>query len=190
MPPTSAKIPGKLTEAMSDDLPPVYGGEILHVHLDSGETEIEPITAEDARLFLGGNGFAAKLVHEHVTVDTGPLEPGNVVVFAVGPMNATPLQSTNRGVVGFISPLTNGFFDSTFGGTFPRAQKTTGFEAIALHGQATDLSYVRVTDEGATVEEAPDLAGLETYETCREVRRREGRGHGTHVIAIGPAGEN
>jgi aldehyde:ferredoxin oxidoreductase len=86
--------------------------------------------------------------------------------------------------------MTDGFFDSTFGGTFPRAQKTTGFEAVALHGEADDLSYVRVTEDGATVEPAADLAGLDTYETWAEVRAKEGRGYETHALAVGPAGEN
>ena len=175
---------------MSDDLPPVYGGEILHVHLDTGETEREAISPGDARRFLGGNGFAAKLVREHVPTDADAFGPENVVVFAVGPMNATPFQSTSRGVVGTISPMTNGFFDSTFGGTFPRAQKTTGFEAIVLHGRAAEPSYVHVTEEGATLKDADDLSGLDTHETCERVRELEGEGYDDHVIAAGPAGEN
>jgi aldehyde:ferredoxin oxidoreductase len=170
------------------ELPPVYGGEILHVHLDSGETEVESIDPRDARRFLGGNGLAAKAVADHVPADAGPLDPENVVVFAVGPMNATPFQSTSRGVVGFVSPMTNGFFDSTFGGTFPRAQKTTGFEAVVLHGTAPEQSYVSVHEDGADVVPASDLAGLDTYETCGAVRERED-GQDTHVTAVGPAGE-
>ncbi|MFB6192111.1 MAG: aldehyde ferredoxin oxidoreductase family protein [Haloarculaceae archaeon] len=175
---------------MSDDLPPVYGGEILHVHLDSGRTEREAIDPADARRFLGGNGFAAKLIHEHVPADAGPFDPENAVVFAVGPMNLTPFQSTSRGVVGFVSPMTGGFFDSTFGGTFPRALKSTGFEAVALHGRADEPSYVRIDGEGARLEPAEDLLGAGTYETCERVREREGEGYDTHVVAAGPAGEN
>ncbi|MFC6766967.1 aldehyde ferredoxin oxidoreductase N-terminal domain-containing protein, partial [Natrinema soli] len=175
---------------MSDDLPGVYGGEILHVHLDSGETEIEPLDPDDARRFLGGNGFVAKQVADHVPADASALSPENVVAFAVGPMNMTPFQSTSRGIVGFVSPLTDGFFDSTFGGTFPRAQKSTGFDVVVLHGAADDLSYVTIHEDRADVHEAPELAGMETYETCSEVREREGRGYETHVLAAGPAGEN
>jgi aldehyde:ferredoxin oxidoreductase len=175
---------------MADSLPPVYGGEILHVHLDTGETEIEEIDPADARRFLGGNGFVAKQVAEHVPVDADPLDPENVLAMAVGPMNATPFQSTSRGVLGFISPMTNGFFDSTFGGTLPRAQKTTGFEVVVLHGRAPDLSYVLVDGDGAEIKSADDLAGMGTYETCQAVREREGVGYDTHVLANGPAGEN
>ncbi|MES3517855.1 MAG: aldehyde ferredoxin oxidoreductase family protein [Natronomonas sp.] len=175
---------------MTDELPPVYGGEVLHVQLDTDEAETQAIDPEDARRFLGGNGFAAKLVYDHVPPEADPYDPENAVVFSVGPMNLTPFQSTSRGVVGYISPMTNGFFDSTFGGTFPRAQKSTGFEAITITGAAPELSYLLITEDGATVKPAPDLAGADTYETCAAIRDREGEGYDTHVIATGPAGEN
>jgi aldehyde:ferredoxin oxidoreductase len=175
---------------MTNSLPQVYGGEILHVHLDTGDTEIEEIEPRDARRFLGGNGFVAKQVAEHVPVDADPFDPENVLAMAVGPMNGTPFQSTSRGVLGFVSPMTNGFFDSTFGGTLPRAQKTTGFEVVVLHGQAEELSYVLVDENGAAVKAAESLAGLETYETCQAIRDREGVGYDTHVLANGPAGES
>ena len=175
---------------MSTSLPSVYGGRIVHVHLDSGEHEIEPLPPDVARRFLGGNGFAVKVVHDHVPASADAFDPENVVVFTVGPMTGTPFQSTSRGLVGFISPMTGGFFDSTFGGTFPQAQKTTGFDAIVLHGSAEELSYVVIDENGADVKPASDLAGLETYETCEAVREREGKGFDTHVISAGPAGEN
>ena len=101
---------------MTETLPSVYGGEILHVHLDSGEVDAEPIDPETAKQFLGGNGFAAKLVDEHVPTDADPLSPENLLTLSVGPMTGTRFQSTSRGVAGFVSPMTNGFFDSSFGG--------------------------------------------------------------------------
>jgi len=177
------------------DLPAVYGGESLHVHLGSDESDREPIDPADARRFLGGNGFAAKAVYDHVPADADPFAPENVVAFTVGPMNGTPFQSTSRGVVGFVSPQTNGFFDSTFGGTFPRAQKTTGFESVVLHGAADELSYVLIDEDGAEVVPATELAGLDTYETCAEVETLVAEGDDVdaddvHVVAAGPAGEN
>ena len=175
---------------MSHSLPDCYGGEILHVKLNTGNAERERIDPADAQRFLGGNGLAAKLIHEYVPADSDPFDAENVLVFAIGPMTATPFQSTSRGVAGFISPMTNGFFDSTFGGTFPQAQKTTGFDLIALHGKADDLSYVYVDENGAECKDATDLQGKDTYETCEAVRDREGEGYSTHVIAAEPAGEN
>ncbi|MEF8799919.1 MAG: aldehyde ferredoxin oxidoreductase family protein [Halolamina sp.] len=175
---------------MTETLPSVYGGEILHVYLDSGETRAEEIDPEMARKFLGGNGFAAKLVNDHVPDNADPLAPENLAVLAVGPMTGTRFQSTSRGIAGFVSPMTDGFFDSTFGGSFPYAQKTTGFDAIALHGRADEPVYVTVTEDGATLEPAGELAGLDTYETCETIREREGIGYDTHVLAAGPAGEN
>jgi aldehyde:ferredoxin oxidoreductase len=175
---------------MTDDLPDVYGGEVLHVDLDACEDRIEPLDSETARRFLGGNGLAATLVHDHVPTDADAFDPSNVAVFAVGPMTGTPFQSTSRGVVGFVSPMTGGFFDSTFGGTFPAAQKSTGFDAVVLHGRADEPVYVRVDEAGASLEPAAELSGKGTYETCAAIREREGQGYDTHVIAAGQAGEN
>ncbi|WP_198662124.1 aldehyde ferredoxin oxidoreductase family protein [Halorussus litoreus] len=175
---------------MTADLPSVYGGDVLHVDLDAGEHRIESLDSKTARRFLGGNGLAAKLVRDHVPTDADPFDPENVAVFAVGPMTATPFQSTSRGVVGFVSPMTDGFFDSTFGGTFPAAQKSTGFDAIVLHGEADETVYVRVDEDGASLEPAGELSGKGTYDTCAEIREREGQGYDTHVVAAGPAGEN
>jgi aldehyde:ferredoxin oxidoreductase len=175
---------------MADSLPSVYGGEILHVYLDRGEAEAEPIDPTTAKQFLGGNGFAAKTVEDHVPTDADALDPENVLTLSVGPMTGTRFQSTSRGVAGFVSPMTGGFFDSTFGGSFPAAQKTTGFDAITLHGKADEPVYVNVTEEGATLEPADELAGFDTYETCAAIREREGIGYDTHVLAAGPAGEN
>lgn len=174
---------------MTTDLPPVYGGQILHVDLDSGESEQVPVEERDARRFLGGNGFVAQQVAEHVPIDADPLGPENVLAMAVGPMNATAFQSTSRAVLGFLSPMTDGFFDSTFGGTLPQAFKTTGFDVLVIHGQAAELCYLLVTEEGAELRPAPELAGMDTYETCQAIREREGVGYDTHVLANGPAGE-
>lgn len=91
---------------------------------------------------------------EHVPVDADPLDPANVLAMAVGLINATPFQSTSRGVLGFVNPMTNGFFDSTFGGTLPQALKTTGVEAVVLHGRAPEQSYVLVHADGAEVKSA------------------------------------
>jgi aldehyde:ferredoxin oxidoreductase len=176
--------------ATTDALPGVYGGDVLFVDCSTGESHAESLAPDVARQFLGGNGLAAHLVREHVPTDADAFDPENVAVFAVGPMTGTPFQSTSRGVVGFVSPMTGGFFDSTFGGTFPAAQKTTGFDAIVLHGAADEPVYVRVDEDGASLEPAADLTGLDTYETCSEIREREGVGYDTHVIAAGPAGEN
>lgn len=175
---------------MTESLPAVYGGEILNVDVTTGTTSIESLDPRDARRFLGGNGFAAKQIYDAVPADVGPFDPENMAVFAVGPMNLTPFQSTSRGVLGFISPMTNGFFDSTFGGTFPRAQKSTGFDVITVQGRASELSYLRIDETGATLQSAPELAGLDTYETCEAIRDRENAGYDMHVISAGPAGEN
>jgi aldehyde:ferredoxin oxidoreductase len=95
----------------------MYGhhGRLLKIDLSSGESRAEDYSPVFARSFLGGNGFAAKLIRDAVPSGADPLGPENGVVFAVGPLTDTPVWGTSRGHVGGISPLTGFFADSNFG---------------------------------------------------------------------------
>jgi aldehyde:ferredoxin oxidoreductase len=86
----------------------MYGnnGRILKVNLSTGEVKEEIYDEATARLFLGGNGLAAKLIYDNVPFNADPLGPDNAVVFSVGPLTDTPVWGTSRGHVASISPLT------------------------------------------------------------------------------------
>ena len=49
-----------------------YMGIILKVNLTSGEIRREEFDEQFARMFLGGNGFAAKIIYDTVPPDTDP----------------------------------------------------------------------------------------------------------------------
>ena len=61
-----------------------YGGRILHIDLTSGRSRVEPVSEAMARSLLGGNGFAARLLLDHVPPGTDAYDPANAVAFAVG----------------------------------------------------------------------------------------------------------
>ena len=167
----------------------VYGhqGKILNVDLSRGESWQEEYPAEFARMFLGGNGFAASLIRDRVPHDSDPLGPENAVVFAVGPLTDSLIWGTSRGHVASISPLTGLFCDSNFGGDFAVAQKRTGFDAICIEGRSSSPAYVEVTEEGALIHDASGLCGKSTSETMDVLQARHGPG--AVCACIGPAGE-
>lgn len=165
-----------------------YGGRILFVDLTDGSTRTEPVTPELARAFLGGNGFAAHLLHRHVPARVDPFDPANAVVFAVGPITDTTVPGNSRACAATKSPLTGLFFDSTFGGRFPATQKRTGFDAICVTGRAKEPVYLKVTEAGARLEPARALWGTTTRQAVEAIQAREGSD--ADVIAIGPAGEH
>ncbi|MEE9240397.1 MAG: aldehyde ferredoxin oxidoreductase N-terminal domain-containing protein, partial [bacterium] len=103
-----------------------YQGKILHVDLTSKTSRVEEFDEAFARKFLGGNGFAAKILWDSVDPGIDPLSPENVIAFAVGPYTDTAIPSASRACIGSKSPLTGLFFDSTFGGQWPITLKRTG----------------------------------------------------------------
>ncbi len=163
-----------------------YSGRILNVDLSSGETTIRTYDEDFAREYLGGNGFAIRLLYEGLPTGIDPLEPGNMIVFAVGPLTDTLVPGTTRCCAATKSPLTGLFFDSTFGGMFAVAQKRAGFEAVTITGRSPEPVYLLLHEKGAEIKPAADLWGKSTRETNITIQDREG----AEVLSIGPAGEN
>jgi len=165
-----------------------YGGRVLFVDVHSGKTRIEPVSEAMARGLLGGNGFAARLLLDHVPPGIDAYDPANAVVFSVGPVTDTTVPGNSRACVAAKSPLTGLFFDSTFGGRFPATLKRTGFDAVVITGRAPGPVYVKVTESGATLEPARALWGRTTRDTVHAIQAVEGAD--ADVMAIGPAGEH
>lgn len=164
-----------------------YTGRILYIDLNAQKFHIENFDENLARKFLGGNGFAVKILYEHLPQGVDPFSAQNMVVFAVGPITDTPLPSTSRGYVATKSPLNHLYFDSTFGGRFAITQKRTGFEAIVISGKAPEPAYILIDEEGAKLKPASSLWGRFTKETWEAIQAAEGEE--VDVVAIGPAGE-
>lgn len=165
-----------------------YMGSILKIDLSSGVINSEVLDRGFARTFLGGNGFAAKIIYDLVPHQADPLSEDNIVVFATGPLNETPVWGTGRGHLASISPQTGMFFDSNFGGNFASMLKRTGFDAVVISGKAASPVYILIKDGKVTLKDADRLWGESTEETHRLLVEKEGEGIESAVI--GPAGEN
>jgi aldehyde:ferredoxin oxidoreductase len=164
-----------------------YGGRVLFVDVGTGRCRVTDLDARTARSLLGGNGLAARLLHDTVPAGADPLGADNAVVFAVGPVTDTTVPGNSRACVAAKSPLTGLFFDSTFGGRFPATLKRTGFDAVVLTGRAPSPVYVLVTESGAEVKPAAALWGKTTRDAVHALAAMEGAD--ADAIAIGPAGE-
>ena len=164
-----------------------YSGKILYINLEKKNFNTQTFDESFARKYLGGNGFAAKILYDGLKPGIDPLSPENRVVFAVGPVTDTCAPGTSRAYVATKSPLTGGFFDSTFGGRFAITQKRTGFEAIVIQGRSPVPVYIYVNEEGGKVLSAERLWGKNTQETIEELLNIHG--DRADVAAIGPAGE-
>jgi aldehyde:ferredoxin oxidoreductase len=168
----------------------MYGhqGKLLKVNLSDGHIEEENFSADYAEKFLGGNGFAAKMIWDSVPADADPLGPENAVVFTAGPLTDTLIWGSSRGHMASLSPLTGLFCDSNYGGQFAIAQKRTGYDAILVKGSTSEPVYLSVTDQGAQIRSAASFWGKSTEETIHGLQAQAG--DGAVCGAIGPAGEN
>lgn len=162
-------------------------GKILHIDLSSGIARQESFPADFIRKFIGGNGFAAKLISDRVPADVDPLDEKNGVAIAVGPLTDTPLWGTSRAHMAVISPLTGLFCDSNFGGDFAIAQRRTGFGAIFIQGKAAGPVYLFISDDTVDIRDATSVWGKTTEETIGILQGECGKG--SVCMAIGPAGE-
>jgi len=142
-----------------------YMRRILRIDLTQQNSSVETFDEAFARKFLGGNGFAAKILYDGLGKGVDPFSPENLVVFAVGPITDTPLPSTSRAYVATQSPLNGLFFDPTFGGRFAITQKRTGFEAIVISGKARSPVYLAVDESGVQFKPDAPLWGKLTKET-------------------------
>ena len=164
-----------------------YAGNILYVDLSAATWHRDSFSDDFAHKFIGGNGFAAKLIHDNVPPDVHPLAAENAMAIAVGPLTDTPLWGTSRAHMAFISPQTGLFFDSNFGGDFAIAQKRAGFDAIFIRGKTPKPVYLFITEGRVDFRDASLVWGKTTEDTIETLQRECGRG--SVCMAIGPAGE-
>ena len=164
-----------------------YAGRILRIDLAKQKFSIQNFDEAFARKYLGGNGFAAKILYDGLKPGVDPLSQENMVIFAVGPITDSSVPSTSRGYAATKSPLSGLFFDSTFGGRFAITQKRTGFEAIVISGKSGSPTYLVIDESGAQFKPAASLWGKLTRETVEALQAVEGQD--ADAVAIGPAGE-
>jgi len=166
-----------------------HWGKILCVDLSSEETGVRTFDDDFARKYLGGVGLAARIIYENVTKDTNPLGPGNVLVFATGPYQATNIASSGRCAVAAKSPLTGYWGESSGGSKIGPELKRAGFDAVAITGKARKPVYLWVSDGKAEIRDGSEFWGLDTAQVTDALQRAVGSKK-VAVSSIGPAGES
>lgn len=153
----------KILETLKYSPPPVQGGYTDHIlHVDLGSYAISPLKlAPDFKeKYIGGRGYALKMIWDGTSAETRYDSPENILVMASGPLGADPrFPGTGKFIVGTISPLTDTFVDSNVGGHFAPLLKLCGFDALAVSGISKKEVVLTVDgDEGAiSIAEAPSF---------------------------------
>ncbi len=176
-----------------------YMGRILKVNLSDGTIKTVPTDMEVAKKYLGGKGYAVKLLYDYLKEyegkgiaprDIDPLGEENVLIFATGPATGVvgfPCSGRYH-VMALRSPLTGSIASANSGGRWGPFLKFAGFDAIVIEGKSEEPVYLEVIDGSAEIRCAKDLWGKNVFETERILKKRVGIR--CSVACIGPAGEN
>ncbi len=164
-----------------------FAGKFLRVNLSTGEVAQETLSEEMARSYLGGRGFAARILYDELGPGIAPLGPNNKIVYATGVLTGTPAPVGNRTVVASKSPLTGIWGDAAFGGWFGGELKKAGFDAVIVEGISEKPVYLWINDGQAEIRDASHLWGQETGTAQEAILGEVGK---ARVLSIGPGGEN
>ncbi len=165
-----------------------WNGKLLRVDLAKGKAVAQEYDASLANNFLGGRGFAIKILWDELESGIDAFSPENKLVFAAGPLTGFPLPSSGKLVVAAKSPLTGGYGDGNLGTMATVQLRKAGYDLIVVEGKSPEPTILRIDDDEAELLDGKDYWGLGAFET--EKRLKEGHGRTSGVLAIGPAGEN
>jgi aldehyde:ferredoxin oxidoreductase len=165
-----------------------WNGVFLQVNLSKNKAVAQSYDARLALNFLGGRGFAAKILWDKLKPGVDPLSPENKLVFAAGPLTGLGLPSSGKFVVAAKSPLTGGYGDGNIGTVAAVQMRKAGYDAVIIEGKADIPVVLYIKNEIAEFVDARDFWGLNSFETEAQLKDIYARTAG--IVSIGPAGEN
>ncbi len=129
-----------------------YTDCILRVDLSKKEINVQKLPPDFKYKYVGGRGYALKLIWDETTSETRYDSPENILVMASGPLGNEPgFPGTGKFIVGTISPLTDTFIDSNVGGHFGPLLKLAGFDSLAISGISSSDVVILVDGDAHTI---------------------------------------
>ncbi len=173
-----------------------WTGKTLRVNLTTRATSIVDTIAK-YKDYIGGAGLAYKVLWDEVPAGTRALDPGNKIIFAVGPLSGTGAPLTGRCTIGSLLPYSvagdtgvMGTMPGTghMGGHFGPEIKFAGYDAIIIEGKAASPVWLRIEDANVTLEDASNMWGSGIWHANEEICIK--MGSEAHTACIGQHGEN
>ena len=165
-----------------------YAGKLLRIDLSTGKVSVEEIEPKILRKFLGGVGYAAKLLYEEMSAGTDPLAPENKLVFTTGPLTGTGAPGSGFAEVCCKSPLTDVWAESRCGGEWGGTLKKAGYDFLVIEGEAREPKYIVIDNDKVEIRPAEKLKGKTTSQKDRLIKE-ELKDEKFENAVIGPAGE-
>jgi aldehyde:ferredoxin oxidoreductase len=164
-----------------------YAGKILRVDLSRGSVREEDLRDDFVEEYIGGEGFAAKLLWDEVKPGTEPFSPANELIFSTTALTRTSFPGASKTILCFKSPLTNFYGETAMSGDFAPYLKSMGYDALMVSGRAKEPVYLWIGKD-VEIRDAAKVWGKLAGETDEVIRKETG--DKASIIRIGPAGEN
>ena len=165
-----------------------YAGTVLWIDLTSGGISRKDLSAETIRPWLGGTGYAARLLFDGVPPGADPLGPENLFILATGPLTDNVVPGGGSLSVCCKSPLTGGWGEARVGCDFGPELKQAGYDFVVLSGVSDRPLHIVITDGTVELRDGAFLAGRKVLEREKLVRELDGL-EDHSILTIGPAGE-
>lgn len=167
-------------------------GKVLRVNLNCQSWHAELVPRPWLALWHGARGLGARYLLAETAQGLDPLSPENPLIFATGPLTATPVPCASKLAVVTKSPATRTILDCSIGGHAAAALRLSGWDLVIVTGKAREPVYMVVTGEGVQFHSAEGMWGKGIHETENRLLARHHSKDGgvVSVLAIGPAGEN
>lgn len=165
-----------------------WTGNILRVNLTDKTFKKESFTEEFAKKWVGGRGFASKILFDELKPGIDALGPENKLVVALGPIAGIPAPNTGKVVVAAKSPLTGFYGDGNLGSHVSSQLRKAGYDAMIIEGAADKPTYLNIEDDRVEFLDAAGMWGKGTYFSNEWIYKKHGKNAG--VLNIGQAGEN
>ncbi len=165
-------------------------GKILRIDLTTGQTKVEPIDEKIAKDYIGGRGYASKILYDELDPKVDPLSPENMLIFATGPITGLPAPAAGRYMVVTKGLLTGTIASSNSGGSWGVALKSAGYDMVIIKGKSEKPVYIWIDEDKVEIRDASHLWGKNTHETTDKIVEENGGDKRIKVACIGPAGEN
>lgn len=165
-----------------------YAGQVLWVDLSAHRIEKRPLDENFAKKYIGGRGFVARMLFDHIPPGTHPFAPENIIVIATGPLSGHYLPGSGKTHFGTKSPATGIYGDGNMGGHLGPVLKYAGYDMVVITGKAADPCGLVIEDDQAEIRDASGHWGKWSLKLEKELK--EELGEDFEICTIGPAAEN
>jgi len=165
-----------------------YWQRLLRINLTTRTSQVEPISEDDLKAFVGGAGLGGEILRRETQARLDPFSPENRLIFTTGPFQGPPVPGGAKFSVVAISPVTRTFGDSAAGASWGPSLKDAGYDVLLFEGAADAPVYVTIEDDKVEICDASDIWGMDSFEAIDAVNDKVGDGK-LSVASIGQAGE-